>query len=266
MKIKITLVIIFIFALGTHYLVAQDLIIKRTHDTISCDIKEMGSESVKYLLPDYPDDVLFAIDNDKILKVVFENGKEKLFIQEMDNPENYAENNKNAIKVDFISPLTGNLTFAFEHSLKPGASIEGTMGIIGLGVNVDDLNARGTFFKFGYKFIKSPDFYFNKMRYAHVLKGGYVKPEMAFGYYTQDVNTDQNPNSSSREEVLSFCLHLVLGKQWVFNNVFLVDFSVGVGYGFDSLGDGGYRYGYSNSPSEVPISGTAGLRIGYLFK
>jgi hypothetical protein len=251
---------------GIQLIEAQDLIIKRNQDTISCDIREMGSETVKYLLPDYPDDVLFALDNDKIRKVIFENGKEKLFIPEMENPENYADNNKNAIKVDFLSPLTGNLTFAYEHSLKPGASVEGTLGIIGLGVNVGNRAARGTFVKFGYKFIKSPDFYISKMRYAHVLKGGYIKPEIVFGYYTEDGEQDQSPNSTSnREEVFSFGIHLVLGKQWVLNNVFLVDFSAGVGYGFDNIGDGGYHFGFVNSTSEVPISGTAGLRIGYLF-
>ncbi len=46
----------------------------------------MGTESVKYLLPDYPDDVLFAVENDKVLKVVFEDGKEKFFFTEMQNP------------------------------------------------------------------------------------------------------------------------------------------------------------------------------------
>ena len=190
MIIKTLFIIPILFIILGSSVQAQDLIIKRNQDTIYCDIKEMGTESVKYLLPDYPDDVMFAVDNDKVLKVVFENGKEKVFMTEMENPENYADNCKNAIKVDFISPLTGNLTFTFEHSLKPGASFEGTLGIIGLGVNVGDRNARGTFFKFGYKFIKSPDFYFNKMRYAHVLKGGYVKPEIAVGYYTHNVTED----------------------------------------------------------------------------
>jgi hypothetical protein len=267
MKVKISLIIPVLMFFLFPSIQAQDLIIKRNQDTIYCDIKEMGTESVKYLLPDYPDDVLFAVDNDKVLKVIFENGQEKIFMTEMENPENYSDNCKNAIKFDFLSPLTGNLTFTYERSLKPGASFEGTLGIIGLGVNVGNRHARGTFFKFGYKFIKSPDFYFNKMRYAHILKGGYVKPELSAGYYTQDYFEYQSGTSlNNREEIFSFCIHLVLGKQWVFNNVFLVDFSVGIGYGFDSTGDGGYHFGYANSESTVPISGTAGLRIGYLFK
>ena len=108
------------------------------------------------------------------------------------------------------------------------------------------------------------------MRYAHILKGGYIKPELSAGYYTQDYTEYQSGTSvtyvTNRREVVSFCVHLVLGKQWVFNNVFLVDFSVGVGYGFDSTGDGGYHFGYASSEGGSPVSGTAGLRIGYLFK
>ena len=268
MKVKILFTTAIIFLIMVQSLQAQDLVIKRNQDTIYCDIKEIGTESIKYILPDYPDDLLFAIDNDKVLKVILEGGQEKIFYKEIMNPENYADNRKNAIKIDFISPLTGNTTFAFEHSIKPGASIEATLGIIGLGTNPNQRDAWGTFVKFGYKFIKTPDFYFNKMRYSHILKGAYVKPEIAFGYYThEDPYYDYygGTQNTGRESVGSFSLHLVLGKQWVFNNVFLVDFSAGVGYGFDNS-DGGYHYGYANSTSEFPISGTAGLRVGYLFK
>lgn len=246
---------------------AQDKIHKRNNEIINCKIKELGSESVKYLLPDYPDDVSFSIDNDKILKIVFENGKEHFFQKEMFNPENYVDDRKNVIKLDFISPLTGNTTFAYERSLKPGQSFEVTLGIIGLGFDPGDENARGAFTKFGYKFIKSPDFYFNKMRYSHILKGSYIKPEISFGYYSHEYYYIENWGNSmvEREPVVSGALHLVLGKQWVYSNVFLVDFSVGVGYGFDNI-DGGYHFGYATSDGSFPISGSANLKVGYLFK
>ncbi|MCK4677110.1 MAG: hypothetical protein KAT48_03180, partial [Bacteroidales bacterium] len=250
----------------SQFVIAQDQIHKRNNEIINCKIKELGSESVKYLLPDYPDDVSFSIDNDKILKIVFENGKEHFFQKEMFNPENYVDDRKNAIKLDFISPLTGNTTFAYERSIKPGQSFEVTLGIIGMGFDPNDENARGAFTKFGYKFIKTPDFYFNKMRYAHILKGSYIKPEISFGYYSHtDYYKDSWEGSNNeREPVVSGSLHLVLGKQWVYSNVFLVDFSVGVGYGFDNI-DGGYHYGYATSDGSFPISGSANLKVGYLF-
>ena len=246
-------------------ILGQDQIHKKNNEVIDCKVREIGTDAVKYNLPNYPDHVLFTIDNLQVRKVVFANGEEKLFVDEMYNPENYADHHKNAFKIDFLSPLTGNTTFAYEHSMKPGQSLEATLGIIGLGFDPGDRHATGTFFRFGYKFIRTPDFYVSRMRYAHLLKGGYVKPELAFGYYTQNDNRDYTTNpGSEREQVLTFTIQLILGKQWIFNNVFLVDFFVGVGYGFDD-GDGDYHYGYVIAPSEFPISSSAGLKIGFLF-
>ena len=59
-----------------------------------------------------------------------------------------------------------------------------------------------------------------------------------------------------------------MGKQWVFDNSFLVDFFFGVGYGFDSNNDNeeGYQFSHVTASEEVPISFSAGLKMGWLFK
>ena len=265
MKTKVLVLSGVLFFMLSLVLTAQDQIHKRNNEVINCKIKEIGTEEVKYILPDYPEDVLFSIDNDKILKVVFENGKEKYFQKEMTNPENYVDNAKNAIKFDFISPLTGNTTFAYEHSLKPGRSIEATLGIIGLGIDPGDIRPRGTFVKFGYKFIKSPDFYFNRMRYAHLMKGFYIKPEVSLACYSRDAYGEcWGCDDPGREAVYSIAAQMVFGIQWVFGNVFLVDLSAGVGYGFDNIA-GGYHFGFAAAPIEFPVSGSASIKIGYLF-
>ena len=266
MKTKsLFLTLISIFLL-TGIVQSQDKIFKKNQEVIECKVTEIGTDYVKYFLPDYPDDVLFSIDTDKIRKIVFASGKEKYFIDELKNPENYADNKKNALKVDFISPLTGNTTFAYERSLKPGRSIEATLGIIGLGININDLNQAGAFMKFGYKFLKSPDYYFKRMRYGHLLKGSYVRPEIGFAYYSYNTQPDFYGGDRERKSVLTMALHLIIGKQWVFDDAFLVDFFVGIGYGFSDDGQPQYSYGYVVSAPEVPVSATAGLRIGMLFK
>ena len=256
---------------------SQDLIIKKTQDTIFCKIKEVATDDIKYSLPEYPDDLRFSIEKDKLLKAVFSNGKEIMFKDELSNPENYVGQKKNAIKIDFMSPLTGNTTFAYEHNLKPGRSIEGTLGIIGLGIDPNDRDPRGAFLKFGMKFIKSPDFYLRGMRYAHILKGGYVKPELSLGYYSKlfeyyDYSGYYSYDySTQRENIVTGAFHLDIGKQWVFDDAFLVDFFFGVGYGFatypkKSYDDPTYQFGYIIASETVPISFSAGLKIGFLFK
>lgn len=224
-------------------------------------------DQVKYTLPNYPPDVLFTLEKNKISKVVFENGQELDFVDEMKDPESYIGQKKNAIKIDFLSPLTGNTTFSYERSLKPGRSIEGGIGIIGLGIDPNDINPAGMFFKFGMKFIKSPDFYLRGMRYAHILKGSYFKSEIMFGFYSKDEEAYgwEQKNNGERKSVFSGALQLILGKQWVMDDSFLVDFYGGVGYGFDNQ-EGDYHFGYIVAANDVPISFSAGLKIGFLFK
>lgn len=242
---------------------------KKNNELIKCKIKEIGLDEIKYTLPEYSQDVLLSIDKDEIVKIIFENGKEMEFQKKMTNPETYQENKKNIIKVDFLSPLTGNTTFAYERSLRPGRSVEASLGIIGLGIDPGDENPGGAFVKFGYKFIKDPDFYLRGMRYAHILKGGYIKPEVALGFLSRDTyNYDNFYNDRIvREDAFSGTFQLVFGKQWVFDDIFAVDLYAGIGYGFTTSENGdGYHYGYVIADNSFPISFSSGLKIGYLFK
>ncbi len=267
MKTQKTILVLMLALFASVTAFGQDQIIKKNKQVINCKVKEISIDEVQYLLPDYQPDVLFTIEKSKVSKIIFENGQEMEITDDMKNPENYAGQKKNALKIDFMSPLTGNTTFSYEHSLKPGRSIEGGLGIIGLGIDPDDLNPAGAFAKFGMKFIKSPDFYLRGMKYAHVLKGGYFKPEFMFGYYSidEDGDTYEYPPKTGRKSVFSGSLQLLLGKQWIMDDAFLVDFFVGMGYGFDNQ-DGGYHFGYVVAGDDVPLSFSAGLKIGFLFK
>lgn len=246
---------------------SQDQIIKRNLEIIKCKIKEIGSNEIKYTLSEYPSDVVFAIEKDKVVKVVFEDGRELEFSDAMSDLKNYEGQKKNAIKVDFFSPLTGNTTFAYERSLKPGRSIEGSLGLIGLGIDPNDYNPSGAFVKFGMRFIKNPDFYLQGMRYAHILKGSYFMPEISFSSYSRDFE-EYSENGyqyyTERKSVFSGAINMVFGKQWVYDNAMLIDFYTGIGYGFDNT-NGGYHYGFTVGSNTVPISFTAGLKIGLLF-
>ena len=245
---------------------------------IKCKIKEVGLDEVKYMLPEYSQDVMFSIDKDKISKIIFENGEEMTFQKEMTNPANYADNNKNAIKVEFMAPLVGNTSFSWEHSMKAGRSIEATLGIVGLGIDNSDENPGGVFMKFGYKFIKSPDFYLRGLRYAHLLKGSYVKPEIMLGLVAHDENEwhdNYDPyggwnsyETNNRESIFGGAAQMVFGKQWIVDNIFAIDTYAGIGYGFTSTSgnDEYYHYGFMVPDNDFPIAFSAGLRLGILFK
>ncbi|MDZ7613836.1 MAG: hypothetical protein U5K51_09125 [Flavobacteriaceae bacterium] len=48
------------------------------------------------------------------------------------------------------------------------------------------IDASGVFFKFGYKLIRTPDYYLKGMKYAHILKGSYIKPEIALSSFSYE--------------------------------------------------------------------------------
>jgi hypothetical protein len=251
---------------------SQDCIYKKNNQTIHCKIIEIGLVEVKYLIPELYKDVVMVIAKDDISKIKYGNGEEQTFANEMGSKDSYSDNKLNAIKFHIFSPLYDYLSVSYERSLKAGQSLEGTLGIIGIGDDQLNANPEGAFAKFGYKFIKSPDFYLRGMRYAHLLKGAYFKPEIALAVFSAnqnnyDYSTDNNYNKL-RNSTLSVALLLNVGKQWVFDNRFAVDFSIGLGYGITNIKKDDssviYQYGFNVEP-DTGLAWTSNFKVAYLF-
>lgn len=260
---------------------AQDTIYKRNKEIIKAKIIEIGLDEIKYKMPGDENGATIVIAKDQIWKIVFATGVTQILQPEMDNQENYSTQRKNAIKIDVLAPMFGHLTFIYEHSLKPGRSLEASIGVIGVGFNLDKtLDQHGAFARFGYKFIKSPDYYLRGMKYAHILKGSYIRPDIIFGSYSENYDQEGYDNSSGfpvytvttvTDQITFGAIHLTFGKQSVFDDSFLVDYYVGVGYTFANHSvsdnkDGVPYYGVLGGDSSSPFSISGGLRIGFLFK
>jgi hypothetical protein len=249
---------------------AQDRIIKKDQSEILCTVIEIGLDEIKYKSRDQTDQIVYSIDKDQILKIVFENGRVQVIDNDMKNPVYYADQKKWMIKTGILGPLTSQMNFSLEKSIRPGRSLEATLGIIGLGFS-NDWNAGGAYLKAGYKFIATPNYSMRGMRYSHLLKGFYIRPEVAFSAFSRD-----DSYSTNRDDIVGGAVLLNLGKQWVFDDAMGLDLFFGVGYGFDNwsitvdypyYGDEPvYHYGWFNGTQEVPIAFTAGLRIGFLMK
>jgi len=264
----INILIFFVAIMMSANIFAQDMIIKNSNDTIHCKIKELGTNEIKYILPNYPQDVLFAIDVDHVLKVVFSNGIEKTYMKEIDNPANYVNDKKNALKVHLFSPIFGHFSLSYEKSISPGKSMEFGVGYI-FGKEEYGIDEKGVILRAGFKFIRSPDFYFNRMKYAHILKGSYIKPEIIVNAFSSNSRSHNNYGSSVANEnpVLSVAILIEAGKQIVYSNSFVFDTFVGIGYGVSNNKSNSFYY--SNTivtDDSFPLSFTAGLRIGFLFK
>lgn len=254
---------------------SQDRIIKKNSEIIECKVTEMGTIEVKYYYSENPK-LIFGVDNALVERIEFASG-EVVEIKDntFNNPEYYSNQSKNALKLNFLSPLFGTTEIAYERSIKPGRSWETAIGIIGLGNDAQDLNPRGVFGKFSYKFMRNPDFYLSRMHYSHLLKGAYIAPEialrhMSYDKYYWDYYYDSNDNyhdtsHESRESQFSLAIMLKFGKQWVFDDAFLVDTYCGVGYGFGGDDYEALNYGFIVAPDEFPIAFTGGIKIGWVF-
>ncbi|MGQ8338792.1 hypothetical protein ACUNWD_19700 [Sunxiuqinia sp. A32] len=256
----------------------QDTIYQRNGEKIICTIKELGVTEIKYSLEEYNEGLLFVIGKKDIEKIVFSNGKVQTFAQN-NNLEETAEQNsgeifqtqkKDALKIDFLSLVANTTSLTYERCLKPGRSVEFSIGAVGLGFADMEDRASGILLRGGYKFIRSPNFYMDGMRYAHILKGSYVKLEFDFASYKVtgkdflDIFNDQK----ERYTLTKFAFLVVIGKQWVFDNSFVVDLYSGVGVGNNNLDDldNTYPYGFTTLGDSFPLALSLGLRLGLLVK
>ena len=282
------LTLICIALLSVISLQAQDVIHRKNGKTIEAKVLEIGEAEVKYKLFTQPDGATFVMDATLIKKIVMANGAVHKFEEggSIDNKEYYVGQNRSAYKVSFLAWTLGYTNFIYERNLKPGASIEAKLGIIGLGRNenlytsgssTSKVNQRGITLGFGYKFTHKPDYYSSRQRYAHILKGSYIRPEINFSSYGENTyNYTSNANYTlQRRKTTVGSLMLSAGKQWVFDNKFAVDFSVGLGTGFVSRSGSTHnnglfesdftsRYGNTIAPNNLAVS--MGLNIGILGK
>jgi hypothetical protein len=264
-----------LFAL-CHISFAQDKIHTKDKSVLDCKIAEIGINEIKYYPSGTTGAPLISIEIAYVRKVILANGQVIEFGNLMTDPATYVDNKKHAIKMHFLSPLMENLAFSYEKSIRPGRSVESEFGIIGLGFNTNpDNKSAGVFIGSGYKFMKTPKFYSSRLKYSHILKGSYVKPQLLISMYhnkSEDLFLYKNP---SEKDIVAVALIVNLGKQIVYDNFFLIDYSFGLGYGFSNqsgdVNDDGStfranHYGFMSGSNDFPLAFCTKLKIGLLIK
>lgn len=270
---------------------AQDKILKKNGSSIACKIIEIGTEEIKYVPSDNLTGPTYSIAKDKIKFVVFANGKKESYTTSWKDEEQYSDQLKQAIKVDFFAPLLGYSQISYEKNIGVGKAYEIGLGIIGLGSSAQltyyhtqlqtiTKKQLGAFISAGYKFNKLPEYLFGKTRLTHIMQGSYVKPVLYLGNYSENRIAFKGNSSYEveKQNVTFAALQIELGKQWVFGDKFLLDAYWGIGYGTDnkqSSNDWDYStstdlsaFNYANirlgkSPG---ISFTFGIKVGLLIK
>ena len=180
---------------------------------------------------------------------------------------NYEKNKKRAIKMEFFSPLTGNTTLGYESYVKDWISWEAKIGVIGLGVDNNDSDPSGLFFRGGPKFKLNPDFVTDDLKGSHLLSGKYIRPEIVFARYSENELVFNGVNERNvREDFTSVAFLITYGRQYVLANTMTLDYHIGLGYGYDTSEEGRYNFSHSNGDNSFPIAISAGFTIGVLLK
>ncbi len=235
---------------------SQDRMILRFRtDTLLIKVMEIGVSEVKYKLWPVSESMPVMVESkEKVRRIIFENGTIMRFAaDEFTDATNYSEQRKMVIKFDMIAPTRKVFVISFEKSLKPGVSVEGGIGIIAQNSYQGEIfnfeKANGYFFRLGYKFINQPDFHMKGMRYTHILKGGYIKPELMLLSQTCSYNYSSS-YATIKEEVKTFGYagFLNFGKQWIMDDIFAVDLYVGLGVGAKKATA---SYSYTNHTSGI---------------
>ena len=174
-----------------------------------------------------------------------------------------SEMKKKAIKIELFSPLTGNTTLGYETYLKNFTSLEFKFGIIGAGVqsNVSP-KEKGFFISGGPKFKLKPDYAVDGMYSTHLLRGGYIRPELTFGTFKES----REGFWGSKDQATFVTLTINYGKQYIIGDSFSLDWYFGLGYGYANDEDVAYFYRNVIGTHEFPIALNAGFTIGFLLK
>lgn len=271
----------FLFLILTQFVFqakSQDKIYNRRNDIILAQIQEVGTDDVKYKLFSDLDGPTYKIEKYNVLKIIYHNGQTEKFKSSLKNPELYKGQPKNAFKVNFLSPINGYLQLGYERSLKPNRSMEFNVGLIGIGINRSftyryaqlgvnyaqdyQRDAKGANIGIGFKFIKTPAVISKKFRFTHLLQGSYVKPTLYLGKYDENIVYYKIETPRDERRTVNYgSLMVEMGYQWVFNQRFLLDVNLGLGYCIDNIKDN-ETYNYWGVSSESQANHFNTLRVG----
>jgi hypothetical protein len=111
------------------------------------------------------------------------------------------------------------------------------------------------------------------------LKGSYVKPQLLLSIYNNQYTPSYyttTPNSlfsyKQDRNIVAGAFIINLGKQIVYDNFFLIDYSFGLGYGFSNQSQSNQEndnfranhFGFLLAKNEFPIAVSFKVKIGFL--
>lgn len=313
-KLLLTSALICFFVIGYSQ---GDTLYTKAQKKIPCKIVEIGESDIKYKILENLDGPMYSINVSKVFKYTLANGYTEILKPDellIENQHAEIMNNKSVIKVQPFSFVNNQISVAYEQVIKFGMNLDVELGYINNSISPSTANnnqfytanmapafCSGAYIKPGVKFMLGQDFSLKGMKYAHPLKGRYIKLDLAFsfmnfqdiydydysysGYYPQPqtyTTTSQDLNTFGYGAFVNY------GRQFILGNIISLEYYIGVGVSGQSFsynntkvvetGTSYNYYGYYGSSEakyisnyhaffrmpDVGISGTLGFRLGYI--
>ncbi|HQQ93457.1 MAG TPA: hypothetical protein PLQ93_02795 [Bacteroidia bacterium] len=240
----------------------SDTLYTRNQKKIPCKITEIGESEIKYKSPDNPDGPVYVIAIDKVLKYSLAIGTVVMVRPDelsVENQHSEIMGRRSVIKIYPFSFVNNQITLGYEQVIKMGTNFETELGYINNSIspntsgnqfytsNGSKAHMSGFFFKPGIKFMVGQDYSLKGMKYAHPLKGRYIRIDAALSYMNfQDtyVMTAQNfayspappymttITTTYRESdinTLAYGAIINYGRQFILGNAITMDYYFGVG-------------------------------------
>jgi len=296
------IVLLFCFVSGLGYAQGDTLYTKK-QQKIACKIFEINDYEIKYGLKDGP---MYIIDRSQVTKYQLSTGFTEVITPDelsIENEHASIMKNRSVIKIHPFSLINNQLSFAYEQVIKVGMNLDIEVGYVNSGLNKQPIFGRtlnnafytGAYLKPGVKFFLGQDYSVKGLRYAHPLKGRYLKLDLAVSYLNYENVGRQvggyypTPPSTIYTDITTVALggFVNYGRQFILGNLLTMEYFIGIGYtgqnykysnpnftNNSGIYPGGYYYyndaqnisnyhGFMRIPL-VGISGTAGFRIGYI--
>lgn len=284
---------------------------------IPCKIVEISESEFKYKKAELLDGPTYVIDRSKVTKYTLSSGYSEVVVMDellVEGEHKEILGNMEVIKVQPFSLALNYISIGYERVIKVGTNLDIEAGYInnsmttsqsfysyGVSSHFGNPYCYGFYFKPGLKFFLGQDFSIKGLKYAHPLKGRYIRLDLAFAYLnlqnvTSAIYNNSYPynyyNSYSglvSTDISSTCIGGLInyGRQFILGNVLTLDYYFGFGYSFqtytysnpdylttalsntwnqrpsDQAGNI-FRYGALLRIPGVGVSGSAGLKLGYI--
>ncbi len=282
---------------------------------IPCKIVEISESEFKYKKAELPDGPTYVIDRSKVTKYTLSSGFSEIVVpDEMSVEHEHKEilGNREVFKIQPFSLALNYISIGYERVIKVGTNLDIEAGYMNNSMTTNEgfytYGMRsyqggvpftyGFYFKPGIKFFLGQDFSIKGLKYAHPLKGRYIRLDLALSYlnvenvtgavYVQGPYPNVYPSYTTvitDVTSLAYGGFISYGRQFILGNVLTLDYYLGLGFtgqsnsfsnaDYNNVSTGGYGYyrddarslyrygGFIRIPG-VGISGTAGIRLGYI--